>query len=336
MLSDSPVTLISVRMLNEHVYCPRLAYIEWVGRDFAENAETAEGTLLHRRTDRRRGTAPEPAAAGHREPHGTDVAAHRRRSTSVEIASERLGLIAKIDVLETQDGAAIPVEVKRGAPRSGFFGQTRTRHRVELTPALERQTRAAAAELRKNAQRPVPPAPLVDIPKCPRCSLVGLCLPDEVNALRDADEGPPRRLVAPDSPAQPLYATTPGSRLTKRGGRLVAVEHGEEVASRRLIDVSHVAVFGNVDVSSALVRACFDAAVPLVWLTMGGWLTGAATGFRRRTSSCACASIAWRRSAPATSLRRSSRASCATSGRCFAVMAAKRHAVRSHRSPNSP
>lgn len=309
MLSDSPVTLIPVRMLNEHVYCPRLAYIEWVGRDFAENAETAEGTLLHRRTDRRRGTAPEPAAAGHREPQGTDAAAHRRRSTSVEIASERLGLIAKIDVLETQDGATIPVEVKRGSPRSGdeplwppeaiqlcaqamilrdaghhvphaevFFGQTRTRHRFELTPSLEQQTRTAAAELRRNAQRSVPPPPLVDSPKCPRCSLVGLCLPDEVNALRTTEGGPPRRLIASDSPAQPLYATTPGSRLTKRGGRLVAVEHGEEVASRRLIDVSHVAVFGNVDVSSALVRACFDAGIPLLWLTMGGWLTGAATG----------------------------------------------------------
>ena len=28
------------------------------------------------------------------------------------------------------------------------------------------------------------PPPLEDSPKCPRCSLVGICLPDEVNHLK--------------------------------------------------------------------------------------------------------------------------------------------------------
>jgi CRISP-associated protein Cas1 len=113
---------------------------------------------------------------------------------------------------------------------------------------------------------------------CPRCSLVGICLPDEVNALREVATTPPRRLVAADSPAQPLYASRPGSRVTKRGGRVVAIEDGEEVASRRLLDVSHIAVFGNVDVGSALLRECFDAGIPVLWLTMGGWLSGVALG----------------------------------------------------------
>ena len=31
------------------------------------------------------------------------------------------------------------------------------------------------------------PAPLVDSPKCPRCSLVGICLPDETNWLHEID-----------------------------------------------------------------------------------------------------------------------------------------------------
>ena len=30
---------------------------------------------------------------------------------------------------------------------------------------------------------PAIPPPLVDSPKCPRCSLLGICLPDEVIAL---------------------------------------------------------------------------------------------------------------------------------------------------------
>lgn len=304
---SSPPDLIPARILNEHVYCPRLAYIEWVGRDFADNADTAEGTLLHRRTDRQRGRPPAPPSDG---AAGTGTTADASPlSTSVEVASSRLGLIAKIDVLEADGGWIVPVETKRGRPRDGavplwepelvqlaaqalilrdagyrvrhaeaFFGETRTRHRIELTAALEAKVHSAAEDLRRNAARTVPPPPLVDSPKCPRCSLVGLCLPDEVNLLREATTTPPRRLVARDSPAEPLYATTPGSRLTKRRGRVVAIEDGEEVASRRLIDVSHIAVLGNVDVGSALLRECFDAGIPVLWMTMGGWLRGAAVG----------------------------------------------------------
>jgi CRISPR-associated protein Cas1 len=295
------LTPIPARILDEHAYCPRLAYIEWVGRDFADNADTADGTFVHRRTDRSRGRPPEATP--------DDGETTSRRSTSVDVSSERLGLVAKIDILEAAGGRVVPVEMKRGRPRDGevplwepelvqlcaqalilrdsgyrveraevCFAETRTRHVIELTEELQQRTRAAADELRANAARSVPPPPLVDSPKCPRCSLVGICLPDEVNALRDDNASAPRRLVAADSPAEPLYASKPGSRVTRRGGRVVAIEDGVEVASRRLLDVSQIAVFGNVDVGSALLRARFDAGIPVQWLTMGGWLSGVATG----------------------------------------------------------
>ena len=43
--------LIPARILNEHVYCRRLAYLEWVDRQFAENADTAQGSFVHRNVD---------------------------------------------------------------------------------------------------------------------------------------------------------------------------------------------------------------------------------------------------------------------------------------------
>jgi CRISPR-associated protein Cas1 len=58
----------------------------------------------------------------------------------------------------------------------------------------------------------------------------------------------------------------------------VLIEEGKEVVSRRLLDVSHVAVFGNVDVGSALLRECFDAGIPVLWFTHGGWFSGFAQG----------------------------------------------------------
>lgn len=288
-------------MLNEHVYCPRLAYLEWVDGSFRHNADTAEGTFAHRRVDIERGAPPEP-----NDDVGEDPP---RPSTSVTLSSEALGLTAKIDLLEHDGGAVTPVEYKRGSPAPGdiplhdpelvqlcaqvlllrdagytvehgevYFAETRTRHLIPIDDALVTRTLAERDRLRMNVARHEAPPPLVDSPKCPRCSLVDVCLPDETNLLRGASEHVPRRLIAPDSPATPLYLTTPGSRLTKKAGRVLLMEDGEEVASRRLIDISHVAVFGNVSVGSAAIRAFLEAGVPVLWLSSGGWLSGFATG----------------------------------------------------------
>jgi CRISPR-associated protein Cas1 len=290
--------LVPARMLNEYVYCPRLAYLEWVDQSFRDNADTVEGRFVHRRVDSERGRPPEPGRAADHPP-----------STSLMLSSEKLGLIAKVDVVESGGVRAVPVEYKRGRPRNPgdplwppehvqlcaqvlllreagyevdhaevYFSESRTRHRVEIDEELIAQTMRAIEGLRQVAAGSHAPPPLVDSPKCPRCSLVGICLPDETNALRGASSGRPRRLVAREDPATPLYATTPGARLSKRGGRVVLLEDGKETASRRLIDVSHIAVFGNVTVGSALLRECFDAGIPVLWFSSGGWLRGFATG----------------------------------------------------------
>jgi CRISP-associated protein Cas1 len=294
--------LVPARMLNEHVYCPRLAYLEWVDGSFRHSSDTAEGTYVHRRVDRERGTPP---AADAGEPSGDPP----RASTSVTLSSAELGLTAKIDLLEPEGGSVVPVEYKRGRPAGGdqplhdpeliqlcaqvillreagysvprgeaYFAETRTRHSIEIDEALVERTLEELTSLRKTVARNEAPPPLMDSPKCPRCSLVGICLPDETNLLRGTGSAAPRRLIAPDSPATPLYLTKPGSRLTKRGGRVVLLDEGEEVASRRLIDVSHVAAFGNVTIGSAAVRSFLEMGAPVLWLSSGGWLSGFAAG----------------------------------------------------------
>jgi CRISPR-associated protein Cas1 len=293
-------SLVPTRILNEHVYCPRLAYLEWVDQRFEDNSETAEGRFAHRRVDEPHGRLPAP---------GDEGGEPSPRTTAVMLSSERMGLIAKVDLLEPRGEAVVPVEYKRGRPRSpeqplwepelvqvcahvlllrdagyrvdhaeAYFAETRTRYRIEITDALMDRSLAALAELRANAARDEPPPPLVDSPKCPRCSLVGICLPDEVNALRDLGKAPARRLVASDSPATPLYLSAPGARISTRGGRVVLLDDGVEVASRRLLDISHIAVLGNVTVGSAVLRACFEAGIPVLWFTSAGWFKGLATG----------------------------------------------------------
>ncbi len=129
---------------------------------------------------------------------------------------------------------------------------------------------------------------LVDSPKCPRCSLVSVCLPDETNLERGVPVTSPadRR----GSPATPLYVTTPQARVRKDGGRLVLEVDGQRVNSRRLIDVSQVAVYGNATVTSGALRACLEADIPVLWFSHGGWFAGHA--LPHGGSWC---SAAWRR-----------------------------------------
>ena len=52
------IPFIPVRMVNEYVYCPRLAYLEWVQGEFAHNADTVDGAIKHRRVDKGAGELP--------------------------------------------------------------------------------------------------------------------------------------------------------------------------------------------------------------------------------------------------------------------------------------
>lgn len=43
---DTP--LVPARMVNEFVYCPRLAYLMWTQGEWSETGDTVEGRRVHR------------------------------------------------------------------------------------------------------------------------------------------------------------------------------------------------------------------------------------------------------------------------------------------------
>jgi CRISPR-associated protein Cas1 len=294
--------LVPARMVNEFTYCRRLFFLEWVHRQFADNIDTVEGRWHHRAVDEPAGAVPLPDEG--------DV----RIARSVTLSSPRLGLVATIDLLEgASDGAVVPVDTKRGSPPdlperawepervqvcvqalilrdNGYrcergmlwFAETRQRVAVELDDALIARTLALVGELREVASSSVPPPPLVDSPKCPRCSLVGICLPDEVNLLADRSLAPPRRLVPREDAPQPLYVTEQGATINKDHGRIEVKKDGERLRSVRAIDVSQVSIYGNVQISAQLLRDLFAEDVPVCWFTYGGWFAGLGEGLPGR------------------------------------------------------
>ncbi len=293
--------LVPVRMVNEWVYCPRLAFLEWVEGEWADSADTEEGRRAHRRVDAGGGKLPAPEDAEER----PDFVVR-----SVTLASERLGLIAKIDVIEGEDGTLTPVDTKKGkrphvaegayepervqvcaqaliledagyrvAEGAIWYAGSRERVRVALDEALRTKTRAAISELRLAAAAGRLPPPLVDSPKCVRCSLAGICLPDEVAFFRRGLS--PRPLNPAADTALPLYVQEPGARVRKDGEVLV-VETEEAKTEIPLGEVSELVLHGPISLTTPTVAALLREEIPVTYASTGGWVLGhtVSTGHR--------------------------------------------------------
>lgn len=287
-------------MVNEFVYCPRLFYLEWVQSRFVSNDDVEEGLYVHRVVDAQTGDLP-----------ADDEAWGGRRATSVWLTSGELGLTARIDLVEgAEDGTVIPVDYKKGRPAddgsvwpsdrvqllvqalllraSGYaveraevwYAEARRRVSIVIGDAAIVEVGEVLERLWRTAGESTAPAPLVDSPKCPRCSLVGICLPDETRALSTAvhERRPLRRIMASDGDDRPVYVTTQGASVGVRRGRLEIFSEGEVRASYRLIDVSQVCVFGNISVSPQAVRELMARDAPILWFTYGGWFCGMTEG----------------------------------------------------------
>jgi CRISPR-associated protein Cas1 len=320
------------RMVNEFVYCPRLFYYEWVDGVFRESVDTVEGKIQHNRVDKRATEMPAPEAAATEQIH----------SRSVTLSSDRLRVIAKMDLVEGSEGVVTPVDYKHGRPREGpeglelwpadraqlaiqglvlreagyrceegiaYYAKTKQRVRVPFDAALVEETeRTIRSAWTLAAVGSIPP-PLEDSPKCPGCSLVGICLPDETNwltgemadavqlSLFDEDAGLPgkpvarevRRLVTPRDDLRPLYLNSQGYRVGK-SGEVLQVKDKEQLKQEvRLGEICQVNLMGNVQVSTQAVQTLCEAAIPICYFSQGGWFYGITTGlnskniFLRRT-----------------------------------------------------
>jgi CRISP-associated protein Cas1 len=350
---------LPARMLNEFVYCPRLFYYEFVEGVFVESADTLRGSAIHQRVDSGSGALPpaagdakkskaqsgagtEPGEAQVQSGDGDrrEVANDTIHSRSVQMGSDRLGVVAKMDLVESRADSedllaaldVCPVDYKAGAPREAedgnqlwdtdkmqlglqalilrdngytcnegiiYYRTTKQRVRLLITPELESWIIGKIAEARRVATGPIP-APLVDSPKCVRCSLAPVCLPDESRLLNVPAEmakatceqsaadaaGPaaasatiaPRRLIAARDDTRPLYLNTQGFRVGCKNEVLQVKEKDKVVDEVRIRDLSHVALFGNIQVSTQAIQTLCELEVPLTYFSMGGWFYGITRG----------------------------------------------------------
>jgi len=320
---------LPARMVNEFVYCPRLFFYEWVEGIFAHNADTVEGANRHARVDNRSEPLPLP----------DDADEAPRVARSVTLSSETHQVIAKIDLVEAEGASATPVDYKKGSPKPGddgpeawpadriqvgvqilvlrengyqcdeavlYYHATRQRVRVPATAELMAETLSAIAGALELASSGATPPPLEDSPKCPRCSLVGICMPDETALAQarafdapdplqpwliepPADNGATkaedavRRLVPARDDLRPLYVIGQGLMVGKSGEVLLVKDRDRRVVQEaRLHETSQVNLFGNVTLTAPALQVLCGADKPIAHFSTGGWFYGLTQGLGLR------------------------------------------------------
>ena len=289
--------LIPARMLNEYAYCPRLCYLEWVQGEFRDSVDTVDGRYQHRRVDESRGTLPDD---------GDDVGVIHR--TSVFLSGLKVGVITRIDILEGEGRKVTPVDYKRGRvpslPEGAYepervqvcaqglvlrengyeceegviyYVSSKKRINIPFDEALIRRTVDLLTLLRSMVEKGEMPAPLEDSPKCPRCSLVGICLPDEVNLLRGTSRQV-RRLYPSRDDSIPVYVVGHGCSIRKKGERLEISREGETIQSLPLRDVSQLSIYGSAYITSPVLRVLMQRGIPVCYFSQGGWFYGYSAG----------------------------------------------------------
>jgi CRISPR-associated exonuclease Cas4 len=187
--------LIPLSALQHYLFCPRQCALIHVERLWAENVLTAEGRILHERSDK-------PGQASR---------AERRIVLGMPIRSRALGVAGIADVVElTREGKQwrpYPVEYKRGRPKAHradevqlcaqalcleemfavpvaegalFYGKVRRRTVVGFDDELRGLTRKVAAATRELLAAGRTPAPVYEKKRCDACSLKELCRPQRL------------------------------------------------------------------------------------------------------------------------------------------------------------
>ena len=318
---------LQVRNVSEFAYCPRLFFYQQVVGVFAHNEHTVEGAAQHKRVDKESRRVPAP----------DEETAEPVVATSITLSSDRYRVIAKLDLAEFKGGLATPIEYKKGRPMrtdSGlkawpadrvqlalqaivlrdngyqcdegllYYRTTKQRVRLKIDETLMEEGEKAINGAWSAVVAGQLPPPLVDSPKCPGCSLVGICLPDETVHLADRTAKEPatqyelfdepnlttkkgprmetRLLVTPRVETKPLYLNTQGLRVGKSGGVVKIRDKSRVVQEARINDICQVNLMGNIQITTQAVQSLCSSGVPVCYFSAGGWFYGVTTGMNTK------------------------------------------------------
>ena len=203
MTKASHVEMIPISSLNTLEYCPRKFYYQFVQGETLINEFMLEGILAHQQVH---------------QPGTHTTAEGVVQTTQLYLASETLHISGFAYLIEERSGVLVPVEYKRGRhgqwegdhvqlcaqalcleerqPNKppipcGYICAMGSQRRVKVpfTQQLRAKTRAAITRALEIAGIETHPPPLSGkmAARCPNCSLLSICLPEEVQLLQSRE-----------------------------------------------------------------------------------------------------------------------------------------------------
>ncbi len=190
--------LLPISALQHYLFCPRQTALIHIEQAWADNRFTAEGKVIHHKA------------------HDSDDESRScvQITHTLPVVSRRLGIAGQCDIVEFHsDGRVIPLEYKRGKPKSHradevqlcaqaicleemlsikisesflFYGQRKRRTVVLLDDELRRLTGETAHWLRELVLSEITPPAVYEKRKCDNCSLIDLCQPHAFRLKRGA------------------------------------------------------------------------------------------------------------------------------------------------------
>lgn len=294
------------RNVGEYVYCPRLFYLMEVEGVHLPSDDTEEGQRIHRRVNKPSrnpedwfnveevtvarsltltdteigltatldlaeidGTTAVPVEYRKGRPRHVDSSRDEGETDSGDTPSSvepwptdriQIGLQS---VLLERAGYHVPHAVL-------YYASEKRRLQIPVDDQLRRDALDVLQQAKSCAVGPRP-LPLINDPKCPRCSLQPLCLPDEINAQRDAGSVSPRKLWPARDDGIHLVAQRSGTRLGVRGTSLQVMEaDGTKAQDIPLASVESLSLLGSVQISTQAIQTLSDRGIPIAFLSAAG------------------------------------------------------------------
>lgn len=308
-------SLWPARNVAEYAYCPRLFYFMGVEGIFLPSADTEKGLAVHRRVDRpsaepsdedevdpekpksvrkltltsktlgltatlditemsgkvavpveyRKGRPKRTALAPPPDDPGEAVEPPLSRPQAWPIDRVQVGLQA---ILLKEAGYEVPKAIL-------YYAEEKLRLEIAVDGALESEALSVLEAAKQCANGPRP-LPLVNDPRCVRCSLQPICLPDEVNQQRcvePSEEMTPRKIWPPRDDGIHVVAQTQGVKVGVKGMALTVTDSdGRLLKEVPLANVESLSLLGSVQISTQAVHALADKGIPIAYLSAAGRL----------------------------------------------------------------
>ncbi len=156
-----------------------------------------------------------------------------------------------------------------------YYADEKLRLRISVNDAFKAEA-LQTLERAKQCANGSRPLPLVNDPRCPRCSLQPICLPDEVNHQRaqsPTDELTPRKIWPPRDDGIHVVVQQEGVKIGIRGMELrVTDKSGATVKTMPLANLESLSLLGSVQITTQAVHALADKKTPIAFLSPAGRL----------------------------------------------------------------